>query len=319
MIRNPTNTGASTIRTPGSGSSGPSANTTAEATPTTPPTSTTSHTPPQDGRDLFHATRDMRTRVGVTAVTAGPTQTATPKLLEDWKASVLEAAANDRANAEVFEPVFAKVANEAELEKGEPLERGELRSLGRDVRRQLKDALTTSKSAHFAEITRSPNDMARTERDVLMEQRPRVAGLKDVFSAVAQDLPGARDNEIVLWENQSVMVVVDTFAPSPKALVVPKDPVSLPTDLSKPQLDELALVAAHVSDAFMRAMGTPPAGIWINPPQHLTVKQLHVHVLPDAGHFDDDGNPAKAYLEDPQARAAMLGFFAKVQAEIKLP
>jgi hypothetical protein len=40
--------------------------------------------------DVFDATRDMRTRVGAAAV-HGPTQTATPKLLEGWRESLLQA------------------------------------------------------------------------------------------------------------------------------------------------------------------------------------------------------------------------------------
>lgn len=313
MIRLGPNTTARATSTPSVATSSPS---TASVSPA-------SVAAPHDGNDvgggLFHASRDMRSRVGINAVTAGPTQTAVPRLLEDWKVALLEAAADDRADAEVFDPVFQARAAVAEQEKGEPLERGELRGLSREVRKELKAELSQSRQAHLAEITKSPSSRQRTERDVLMEQRPRVANLRDVFTPVAENQPGARDNEIVLWENKTTMVVVDTFAPSPKALVVPKDPVSLPVDVPQPLMDELALVAAHVSDAFMRALGTPPAGIWVNPPQHLTVKQLHVHVLPDAGHFDDDGNPAKAYLEDAQGRAAITAFFDKVKAEIKLP
>ena len=158
--------------------------------------------------------------------------------------------------------------------------------------------------------------MKRTERDVLMEQRPRVAQLRDVFSPVAQNLPGARDQEIVLWENKGVMVVVDAFAPSPKALVVPKDPMNLPVDAPKGVLDELAYVAAHVSDAFMRGAGSPPAGIWINPPQHLTVRQMHVHVLPDLGQFTQDGAPAKAFLEDPQYKPQLVAWFDVIAKEL---
>jgi hypothetical protein len=82
-------------------------------------------------------------------------------------------------------------------------------------------------------------------------------------------------------------------------------------------LDELAVIAAHVSDAFMRATGSPPAGIWINPPQHLTVKQKHLHVLPDLGPFTADGAPAKAFLEDPQFRPRLEAFFADVGREIE--
>jgi diadenosine tetraphosphate (Ap4A) HIT family hydrolase len=266
--------------------------------------------------DAFHASRDMRTRVGVSAVQAGPTTTATPKLLDDWRSALLEAAAEDLADAEVLAPVRDKALAQAEADKGEPLSRQEIRAVGRAVFTQLKADYEDAKQAHHEDLTKSPSTTKQTERDVLMAQRPRVEQLRDVFSPVAQRLPGARDQEIVLWENANAMVLVDTFAPSPKALVVPKQPVSLPVDASPVLLDELAVIAAHVSDAFMRATGSPPAGIWINPPQHLTVKQLHLHVLPDLGPFTQDGAPAKAFLEDPQFRPQIEAFFADVSREI---
>lgn len=275
---------------------------------------------PVDGVDAsggaFHAGRDMRSRVGVNAVSAGTTTTAVPKLLEDWKTSLIEAAAEDLAHGEVIAPVLSKAVAQAESDKGDGLTRGELREISRDVSRSLKAEYNDAKDAHHKDLTKSPAAKLQTERDVLLAQRPRVSQLRDVFSAAAQNLPGARDNEIVLWENKSAMVVVDTFAPSPKALVVPKDPLQLPIDASAAQLDELALIAAHVSDAFSRSQGSPPAGIWINPPQHLTVKQLHVHVLPDLGQFTKEGTPPKAFLEDPQFRPQMLQFFDGIAAEI---
>ncbi len=265
----------------------------------------------------FHASRDMRSRVGINAVTAGNTVTAVPRLLEDWKTALLEAAAEDLAHAEVIEPALSKALALAETSKGEPLSRGEHRDIRRDVGRALKAEYNDAKDAHHHDLSKSPAIKQQTERDVVLAQRPRVAQLRDVFSATAQKLPGARDNEIVLWESKSAMVVVDTFAPSPKALVVPKHPLQLPIDASAAQVDELALIAAHVSDAFSRAQGSPPAGIWINPPQHLTVKQMHVHVLPDLGQFTNDGVPAKAFLEDPQFRPQIEQFFATVASELE--
>lgn len=293
--------------------------TTSPTTGTTPlTTSTTSTTGPSSttGSDAFHASRDMRTRVGVSAVQAGPTTTATPKLLDDWRGALLEAAAEDLADAEVLAPVRDKALARAEAEKGEPLGRQEIRAIGRDVFKALKADYEAAKQAHHQDLTKSPSTKKQTERDVLMAHRPRVDQLRDVFSPVAQRLPGARDHEIVLWENANAMVLVDTFAPSPKALVVPKQPVSLPIDASPVLLDELAVIAAHVSDAFMRAAGSPPAGIWINPPQHLTVKQMHLHVLPDLGPFTQDGAPAKAFLEDPQFRPQLEAYFAGISREI---
>lgn len=298
--------------------------TAAAATTAAAQTATTTSTPAQqpiDGVDAsggaFHAGRDMRSRVGVNAVTAGTTTTAVPKLLHDWKISLVEAAAEDLAHAEVIAPVLSKAVAAAEVQKGDALTRSEVRTISHDIGRSLKADYNDAKAAHHKDLTKSPATKQQTERDVLQAQRPRVDQLRDVFAAVGQKLPGARDHEIVLWENKSAMVLVDTFAPSPKALVVPKDPLQLPIDATAAQLDELALIAAHVSDAFSRAQGSPPAGIWINPPQHLTVKQMHVHVLPDLGQFTKEGSPAKAFLEDPQFRPQIEQFFGTVAKEIE--
>lgn len=291
---------------------------TVTGTTPSPPTTLPAPTPSTNavGSDAFHASRDMRTRVGVSAIQAGPTTTSLPKLLDDWKVALLEAAAEDLAEAEVISPVRDKAVAAAEQAKGEPLSRQEYRALSKDCFKQLKGEYESARQAHHQDLTKSPSTKKKTERDVLLAQRPRVDTLRDVFSPVAQRLPGARDQEIVLWENKNAMVVVDTFAPSPKALVVPKDPLSLPVDASPVLLDELAVIAAHVSDAFMRAAGSPPAGIWINPPQHLTVKQMHLHVLPDLGPYTQDGAPAKAFLEDPQFRPQLEQWFAGIASEI---
>ena len=290
---------------------------------TTPSAQTPSTTPspqkPADAMDngLHNAAHDMRYRVGVNAVTAGPTTTAVPDLLKNWKTALYEAAAEDLAHAEVIAPALDKALAKAEADKGEPLTRGEVRQVRGDVMRGLKQEYKDSLEAHLNDITKSPSTKAKAERDVLLNERPRVDKLKDPFTPVIQGQPRARDNEIVLWENKNAMVVVDTFADAPKALVVPKAAVSLPTDAPKGLLDEVALIAAHVSDAFMRATGCPAAGIWVNPPQHLTVKQMHVHVLPNVGSYTQDGAPAKAFIEDPQYRPQLEAWFNVIKDEIQ--
>ncbi len=264
-----------------------------------------------------NAAHDMRYRVGVNAVTSGATQTAVPDLIKDWKTSLCEAAAEERAFDEVIAAPLAKALSQAEAQKGDELSRGEKRDVKHDVQQSLKKEYKNSLAEHHKDIVKSPSTKAKTERDVLLSERPRVDKLKDPFTAVIQNQPGARANEIVLWENKNAMVVVDTFADSPKALVVPKMPVSLPVDAPKGLLDEVSLIAAHVSDAFMRATGCPAAGIWVNPPQHLTVKQMHVHVLPDLGTFTQDGAPAKAFLEDAQFRPQLEAYFDVIKDELK--
>jgi len=140
---------------------------------------------------------------------------------------------------------------------------------------------------------------------------------RDPFTPIAQHDPVARAKEKVLWENPRLMVIVDLFAPCPKALVVPKKQVTFPVEADQALLKELAQVAAHVSDAFSATTGAPPSGIWINPPQHLMVRQLHVHVLPQANDFSDTGEPLmRAAANDPKVRAQADAFFQKVTAAI---
>jgi diadenosine tetraphosphate (Ap4A) HIT family hydrolase len=265
--------------------------------------------------DVFDGARDMRVRVGATAL-SGPTTTALPKLLDDWRGALLQAAAEGRADEEVIAPALGPALQQAEQQKGEPLSRREARGVERAVRQQLQQPWDDAYRVHLADVTKTPKMKQRVERDVVMAERPRIAALKDPFTPVVQNAPGARDNEIVLWENKHAVVVVDTFAPSPKALVVPRVPASLPLDLPRARLDELARVAAQVSDAFMRAAGSPAAGIWVNPPQHLTVKQLHVHVLPDVADYTADRAPAKALLDDAALRPQLLAWFGAVQHEL---
>jgi diadenosine tetraphosphate (Ap4A) HIT family hydrolase len=265
---------------------------------------------------VFHGDRDMRVRVGATALSGATTTTAVPKLLDDWRGALLQAAAEARADDEVIAPALGPALQRAEQDKGEALTRREARNVERDVRQRLQKPWDDAYRVHFADVTKSPAVKQQVERDVLLAERPRLAALKDPFTPVIVGAPGARDAEIVLWENKNAVVLVDTFAPSPKALVVPKAPAHVPTDLSSTTLDELSRIAAHVSDAFLRATGCPPAGIWVNPPQHLTVKQLHVHVLPDVGDYTGDGAPAKALLEDGQLRPQLLTWFAVVEREL---
>jgi diadenosine tetraphosphate (Ap4A) HIT family hydrolase len=267
---------------------------------------------PASASDVFDAVHDLRHRVGTSTVVAGRTHTATPRLFDDWKTALLEAEADSRAEVEVIEPAFAQAAARLEARTGAPLDDAELRDLHRQTAKDCAADFATARAAHLHDITRSPSTRQQTERDVVLAQRPRLARLRDVFTPIAHKEPGARDHEIVLWENRNVMVVVDTFSRSPKALVVPKATLQLPVDATSQLLDELAVVAAHVSDAFSSAKGAPPAGIWINPPQHVAIRQLHVHVLPDLPPISADRSPPKELLGDPRTRRQVEAHFAPI-------
>jgi diadenosine tetraphosphate (Ap4A) HIT family hydrolase len=91
-------------------------------------------------------------------------------------------------------------------------------------------------------------------------------------------------DETVLWEDSTILVLVDRD-PSPKGLVIPKARACFLVDITPSLRNELALIAAVTSDAFMHAAGrkcsaTAISQIYVNPPRSLGVKQLHVHVDP---------------------------------------
>jgi diadenosine tetraphosphate (Ap4A) HIT family hydrolase len=117
---------------------------------------------------------------------------------------------------------------------------------------------------------------------------------RDPFGPVAARDAQARAREVVLWESPQAMVLVDLFSAYPKALVVPKQRVMFPTEAPAALLDELARVSAHVSDAFVALGAAESARIWINPPHDLTVRQLHIHVMPALGNW-------RAFLALPPA------------------
>ncbi len=271
----------------------------------------------QVDKGAHNAAHDMRYRAGVNAISGGPTTTAVPQLLADWKVAVHEAAAEQRADAEIIDPMLTSALAQAAQAKGDKLTRRERNGIEETVRANLETQYKSAFKAHHHDVTKSPSTKAQTERDVVLAERPRVAQLKDPFTPVIHNLPNARDNEIVLWESKNFVVVVDTWADAPKALVVPKVPVNLPVDAPAGLLDEAAFVAAHVSDAFMRATGCNASSIWINAPQNLTVAQLHVHVLPDVGNYTQDGAPAKAFIEDAQMRPQLEAWFDQIKSQLQ--
>lgn len=140
---------------------------------------------------------------------------------------------------------------------------------------------------------------------VVERERPGMERMRDPFMPVARGEPAARAKEKVLWEDAQVMVLVDTFWSSPKVLVIPKTPCIFPTDASPALMDDMARVCAAVSDAFMEVAGAKPARIWINPPAGITVKQLHVHVMPHLPGRVEDGTGM--YQKVSQQLAQTLG------------
>jgi diadenosine tetraphosphate (Ap4A) HIT family hydrolase len=265
---------------------------------------------------------DFRARPSRLA-TSGATQTAVPKLFDDWKTSVVEATAREAARAEMM-PEAQKALEGAEKQKGSALTDDEAEWVLDAFFDQERPRFEALQATYVKEFERTPATRERTIQKAVVDERARIQQLRDPFTPVAQKDPAARAKEVVLWENAGAMVLVDLFAPLPKALVVPKQTVTTPMDAPPGLLDDIALLAAHVSDAFMGVAGTPPAGIWVNPPQDLTVKQMHVHVMPDLPDWLSFlGVPAQRPMRaahvarDPQLAAQMQSFFAQLTAALE--
>lgn len=269
---------------------------------------------------------DTRLRTGRAAATGSKTKTAVPALLGDWKQAVLEATAHDAAKQELW-PQVEKALADAQKKKGTLLDDDEAEGVADTFYDKNEGKLEKLAAKHLTSFgtTAAKKDAVITK--VVDDARPRIATRRDPFTPVAQKDPQARAREVVLWENKDAMVLVDLFVPRPKALVVPKTPASFPSDAAPRVLDELARIAAHVSDAFMSALPgakDQPADIWVNAPQHLTVKQLHVHVAPHAPAWTDVVGAtgvgrarAMELTRDAQARPAMNAIFKNLTAALE--
>jgi diadenosine tetraphosphate (Ap4A) HIT family hydrolase len=251
-----------------------------------------------------------------------------PALLGDWKKSVLEAASQDDARQELW-PELEKQLAAAQQKKGALLEDDEAETIADAFYEKHEPRLEKLARKHLESYGKTATQKDATITKVVDGARPRIATRRDPFTPVAQKDPQARAREVVLWENADAMVLIDLFVGRPKALVVPKATVSFPGDAPAGMLDELARIAAHVSDAFMGELppktgAAKPAGIWVNPPQHLTVKQLHVHVAPQAAAWTEllgltglGRARAGELARDPQARPAMMALFKKLTVALE--
>ncbi len=136
-----------------------------------------------------------------------------------------------------------------------------------------------------------PNAKDEDVKKFVDKYRTNVKRKPDPFSKL-WPMTEAQRNQIgerVLWENDTIGVLVDIFYlrnnKKPKPLVIPKEEMNFITDASPELRARLAIVAAAASDAIMVASGKqcdPSAisRIEIHKPNHLGVKQLHVHVIP---------------------------------------
>jgi|GEM_PF-1035722 len=246
------------------------------------------------------------------------TTTPKPQLLDDWKSATLDAAAKERGKDELQPKVDAAIAD-AEKQVGRPLERREMAQVANAI---YKTDLPPLRGKHYGDIIATDATKQDAIDQSLSRHGLRMQNARDPFMPLALGDPQARAKDRVLWEDSKVMVLVDSFSPKPKALVVPKTPTMFPTDMDAKDLDHIADIAQKVSDAFGKLTGAEASDIWINPPQVLTVKQLHCHVLPPnlpAWENPGPGQPGGRRRDEPvpaHVTAAQDKFYTAFEQEL---
>ncbi len=202
-----------------------------------------------------------------------------PKLMADWQEATLHAAARSFAR-ERLAPMLDDAVAKAEARAGRELTKKEAgKAKAPIIKKYLKNLIQQESDRVFS----SPTIMQKTVTQMVEAYRPHIATKFDPFMPVALGDPAARAKELVLWEDSDVMVLADGFSNVPKALVIPKTPIMFPVDADPAILQKVARIAAQVSQAFQKVTGAGPSESWVNPPQHLSVRQLHMHVRPPIG------------------------------------
>jgi diadenosine tetraphosphate (Ap4A) HIT family hydrolase len=246
----------------------------------------------------------------------GTTRAPVPELLKDWRQATVQAKIQQDARWSIEPKVRAAVksalaAAEQQLNPGEELTEEQIRRIKSKAARPILDAEMPGAIAHFASLyDDTPKSRAKAIADSVDECRPIVEGCRDPFTPIAQGDPTARANETVLWENKRFMILADRFCPGPKALVIPKQPALFPTDVPPSMLKEMAQLASIAGTAFMQLSSTPNNTVdyWINPPPHVSVKQLHVHVQPNLPSWDEQcTDPADV----PSRTASVYGLISQ--------
>jgi diadenosine tetraphosphate (Ap4A) HIT family hydrolase len=280
---------------------------------------------PADGADLANpdlpafSDADARPtfRVSVRPPPVGQRDTPLPKLKDDWQDATVDARAKELATDELintpeFQQAFAQEVVAAEQQEGRPLTN---RDKGWLQRRMIKQNIQPYYAKHYGDVSKNKTTRKQAVADSVADHTARVQSRRDPFLAVIQGDPAALAKERVLFEDPDVLVVVDFFAPSPKALVVPKKTSNFPGDLTKKELDKLAFVSQQVSQAFTQLAGSQAADIWINPPQALSLSRLHVHVQPHLPRWEQ-GPRAGSDAPDPALVAEMDQFWTAASTGI---
>ncbi|MBN2361192.1 MAG: hypothetical protein JXR83_17185 [Deltaproteobacteria bacterium] len=233
-----------------------------------------------------------------------------PDLMGDWRQATVQAAIEESARESLAPELKAAVDQAfeqlmASAAPGQTFSKRELHEVASRARRPILEAKLPGLRAKFAAMyDRNAATRKKAVEASVDLHRPRIDGCKDPFMPLARGDRAARANERILWENNRFMIIADRFAPLPKALIIPKQEAMLPCDLPASTIKELAQLASIVGSALLQLPQKPSSTeSWINPPQHVSVRQLHVHVAPKMPHWDEmvadpADLPARQALED---------------------
>jgi diadenosine tetraphosphate (Ap4A) HIT family hydrolase len=204
------------------------------------------------------------------------TQVNAQQILDGWRASSFDAGVTLLARQQL-QPEYDQAIDANAERAGRELTDDEVDLVMEKVDDKLLDG---ARDQVFNSLKSDPNAKTRIFNDAVADLKARAPKLRNPFAAIAAGDPKARAKETVLWENPQLMVLVDRFAPVPHVLVIPKAPALLPTDLPASALDEIGRVGKVASDVFTKMTGAKPSELFVNPPQLVTIGQLHLHVIP---------------------------------------
>lgn len=116
-------------------------------------------------------------------------------------------------------------------------------------------------------------------RSAAETRRASVAKLRDPFSrlfTLSCDERAALQ-EVIVWEDEAAMALVDSHDSGPKLLVVPKQRANFPVDLPSGRMAHLEKVAAAACEALQASVeASGVCSMYIN--TGVSLSQLHVHV-----------------------------------------
>lgn len=138
--------------------------------------------------------------------------------------------------------------------------------------------------------TAGPNATVDDAVKIAETYRPKLPN-RDPFTPLAGMTCAERlsKGERVVWEDATLMALIDTANQSSKLLVVPKASTNFPVDIPERQIKYVARIAAATCDALLVAAGRQPDAsdssckAYINPPTGLSIRQMHVHVEAHTG------------------------------------